>query len=45
MIDMCTYDYKSLNLKDNLKPEQSFMDSYIEKNWIVNITFINQNIT
>ena len=32
MMDMITYDYVSLNLNSQLKPEESFMDDQIEEN-------------
>ena len=29
IIDMITYNYNNLNLKDNIKPEESFTDAYV----------------
>ena len=31
MVDMSDYDYKYLNLKDNVKQEESFMDACVEE--------------
>ena len=31
IVYMITYDYKSLNIKYHIKPEESFMDAYVEE--------------
>ena len=31
MVDMCTYEYTNLSWKGHVKPEESFMDTYVEE--------------